>query len=205
MEMLSDALLQLSERLSAQSDELVGWTLTIVVFSILIFKFYRFVAKRDLFKTIEKRRKVSEPSHQTALSFWAGLVEYGIFFPVLVCLWFAGFALVLFFLARDFSVAQVSLFSVTLVTAIRVTAYYNEEVSITLAELMPYWLLGTVLVTADVFSVETATARLSTIYELIPDVITYFVFVVLVEWFLRVLLSLKHFIFGVSVPSKEED
>lgn len=185
------------------SSELALWTFSIVVFSILIFKFYRFVAKRDLFSHPREWNLQAEIWHKSHGKFWGAFLTQGIFLPFLLCLWFAGFAFVLFFLATDFSVELVALISVTLVAAIRITAYYNEEISITLAELMPYWLLGTVLVSPNVFSFDVAIERLSQAGDLVPDIVSFFIFVILVEWSLRILLFLKHALLGAP-PAKKE-
>ncbi|MFH0955460.1 MAG: hypothetical protein V1777_05125 [Candidatus Micrarchaeota archaeon] len=192
----------LGSRFWGHSSSLLFWTLFIVIFSILIFKFYRFIAKRDLFSHSTEWSLQSEVLHQRHGSFWGEIIMHGMFFPFLVFLWFAGFAFVLFFSAPDFSVMQVALVSATLVAAIRITAYYNEELSTTLAELMPYWLLGTVLVSTNVFSIETAANRLSTAGDLVPDLLAYFTFIILAEWIMRILAFFKHLFLGVSPPKK---
>src|SRR4030043_178857 len=70
--------------------------ISIAIYAILIWHFYRFIAKRDIFK-IRPRK------HATIIHF----LKYSLLFPFLASLFFIGFSLMLLFLAKDLKITTV--------------------------------------------------------------------------------------------------
>ena len=204
MEMDSTAILNgLIAGLSVKAPELALWTASIAGYCLLIYHFYRFAAKRDIFgfnalKIELDRNDLSEEMRDTLY----GAIKYGVMFPVIVFLWFTGFSILLFFLAKELPTAQILLISVSFVTAIRLASYYHEDLSRDMAKLFPFVLLGIAIVEPGFFSLELIVNRINSLLDFLPDLPVYFFFIVLVEWALRVLLALKHIIFGTAAPDK---
>ena len=201
---LESAIASLQAGLNVKFPELALWTISIAAYCILVFHFYRMVAKRDIFgyNALEielERRDLSRHVSGTI----AGLVKYGALFPIVVFIWFVGFSIVLFLLAREISVQQILLISVSFVTAIRLASYYNQALSRDMASLMPFVLLAAVI-EPEFFSLALLEERVAGLGGFIPDLPVYFFFIMLVEWILRIALGIKHSMLGVSPHEGKE-
>ena len=81
--------------------------ISIAIYSILIWHFYRFIARRDIFKFSPKK-------YVRAIAF----LKYSFLFPLVAVGFFAGFALMLLFLAKDLEIATVLSTSFAIIVAI---------------------------------------------------------------------------------------
>ena len=84
------------------------------------------------------------------------------------------------------SVAMVLLISVAIVAAVRVTAYYNEDLSKDLAKMLPFALLGVFLLDTSFFSFSEALTEIKQLFLLWENMIYYFIFVIGLEFVLRI-------------------
>ncbi len=194
--------------LYSRLPQLIVITISIVLYGFLIYRFYRFLAKRDVFgldikKYYEEHSGWKRIFHSTVL----GIIKYGLFFPIVVFFWFAGFTVLFSFLAKNLPVDQLLLVCIAFVTAIRITSYYTEDLSRDLAKLIPLALLGISLAEPNFFSLSLLQERAASVGTLISDILAYFLFIILVEWVLRILLHFKYALFGVGklAQSKESD
>jgi len=159
----------------------------IAIYSIFIFKFYRFLASRDIIKVdFSQYRNVG-------LRFirWIGyLLQSVLFLPVVVFFWFAILAVFLGFLGKNQTTESILLVSVALVSAVRVAAYYNEDLSKDLAKMLPFALLGIYLVDQSYFELSVSFDLLTRIPENWILLIYYFAFIIILEFVLRILLNI---------------
>lgn len=165
----------------------------IVIYSLFIFKLYRFVAHRDILKLhlhsrFERGSTLSNIQKVIAYTF-----EYIILVPLVIFFWFAFLATTLFLLGSN-SVAQVLLISMALVAAIRVTAYYNEDLSRDLSKMLPFGLLAVFMVDISILSISEITARLVELVSFPEQLISYLLFVAAIEFVIRVVF-LVHLLF----------
>lgn len=190
--------------LYSKLPELVLITLSIVAYGIMIYRFYKFVAKRDVFG-LDVSKYHSERTGFFALlwKFILSLMKYGILFPIFVFIWFAGFAVLLSVMAKTLPTDQILLISITFVTAIRITSYITEDMAKDLAKLIPLALLGIAIVAPDFFSLTLAQEKIFEIVRLVPQSFSFLLFIVLIEWIMRLLLSFKHYAFGFSQKKEE--
>ncbi|MFH1696407.1 MAG: hypothetical protein ABH854_00680 [Candidatus Diapherotrites archaeon] len=172
---------------------------SIAVYAVLIYHFYRMVAKRDVFELdMEKYKRTKEGYITKIFNTILGVFKYGLLFPGVVFMWFAGFSILLSLLAKNIDATQILLISATFVASIRLTSYYTEDLSRDVAKMIPFALLGIAIVDPTFFSLDLFMARLASIPQFIPQVAAYLLFMILLEWVLRVLLFLKHSILGVA-------
>jgi len=165
--------------------------LGIVVYLVFIFEFYRFVARRDVFE-LRMRRFAHGPlgwgvaAVENVLRVVFYLVEYVVVYPILIILWYLVFVVLLAFLAEGLGVAALLLIAMSVVSAVRVTAYYSEDLSRDLAKMLPLALLGVVILEGAA-SVSVG-ASLALVFEL-PGywrrILTYLLFLVPLEFVLR--------------------
>ena len=163
--------------------------LSIAIYSILIWHFYRFVAKRDIFKLAFSR-----------YSKIFGFLKYFFLFPFVAFLFFAGFSLMLFFLGKGLSEPQVLSTAFAMIAAIRITAYYSEDLSKDVAKMLPFAMLGLFLIDPSYFVFNDVILKIQSIPNFLILAVQFLLFIIVMEWFLRVLLVIRYAIF----PKKQK-
>ena len=122
-------------------------------------------------------------------------MKYIVIFPIFSFLWFGLLSLFLFFLAKSQSVETILLISMTIVSAVRATAYYDENLSKDLAKMIPFTMLGVFVVEPTGFSLAVVWERLVSIPTFVDLIGRYLLFVVLLEFVLRILNGIIAFLF----------
>lgn len=165
---------------------LVVFVTGIVLYSIFIFEFYRFIARRDIFQLRLKQYATGLEHLGNAVRFLLYWAEYILLFPVLTVLWFLAFTAFLAFLAAGHGVETVLLVSMAVVTSIRITAYYDEDLSRDLAKMLPFAILGIVVVEgAGAFSYSEAVGLLLAVPAHWQTVLYYLAVLIPLELLLR--------------------
>jgi len=181
---------------------LLVYTAAMVLYSVIIWHFYRFIATRDIV-TLDMR-KYENSNHPRIAKFLAAnifAIKFLIVFPLVTFFTFAGFSVLLFFLSQSANTQTILLTSITLVSAIRATAYYSEDLSKDLAKMIPLALLGVFVLDPSFFSIDLAIKRVLQLPYLIPVFATYLSFTVILE----VMLKIFHFVFNKLAPPSEKD
>jgi len=168
--------------------------IAIAIYSIFVWHFYRFIARRDCFKiSMKKYPKV------------VGFLKYFFIFPFVAYLFFMGFSLLMLFLTRGYEIEAVLSTSFAIIAAIRITAYYSEDLSKDVAKMLPFALLGIFLVNPSYYRFEDIIDRVYSLPEFFTLAIQFILIIILVEWILRILLTIRYAIFPKkSKPSVEE-
>jgi hypothetical protein len=168
----------------------------IAIYSVAIYHFYRYIARRDCFKPINRE-------HTKTLGFF----KYFCLFPVIAVIFFLGFSMMLLFMAKEISLDLVLSTSFAIVIAIRICSYYSEDLSRDVAKMLPFALLGIFLVSPSYFVFEDIINKFNSLPELINIATRYILFIVIVEWILRAMLTIRCSIFpsrGEAVPEEAE-
>jgi len=163
------------------------WSLLIVIYAIFIWKFYRWIAKKDILKLNLDRFNTSE--HPIISKITGGIlyfVEYLIILPFVVFLWFGVFTIFLMLLTKSLELKTLLVIAVTVVVAIRMTAYYKEDLARDLAKIIPLTLLA-VAITQGLFDFEKVINQIQILPNFFSDIWVYLIFIIAVELFLRVL------------------
>ena len=157
------------------------------VYAIFIFNFYRFVGRKDLFDFDLSRYQQSK---HRALRVTFHLVtyvgKYLILFPVIAFAWFAILTTLLAFLARGQTINDILLISMAVLSAIRVTAYYNEDLSRDLSKILPFAMLGVFLIDISYFSLSTSVDALLGAVLSWKIIVYYLGFMIGLEFVMRV-------------------
>ncbi len=149
---------------------------------------------------------------QRAGMFILHALGYLVLFPLIVIFWFLAIVILLIFLSEKpespllilAHIESVFLVSIALVTAIRITAYYTEDLSKDLAKMLPFALLGVFIVNSTWVSIPASLEMLELItvtHSLIEKVVYYCLFVVLLEFVLRGFNSVRKRVF----PKKKKE
>ena len=157
------------------------------IYAIFIFNFYRFVGRRDL---VELKLERYEQSKMRALRmtfhFFSYVGKYLILFPLVAFAWFVILTTLLSFLAKQQSIDGILMVAMAVLSAIRITSYYNEDLSRDLSKILPFALLGVFLIDLSYFSLASSLNALSQAF-LSWEIIVYYVgFVIALEFVMRI-------------------
>jgi len=150
-----------------------------IIYAFFIFKFYRFLARRDIFH-------IKKGGLHPVLY----VLAYIFLYPVIAFLWFIIMSILLVFLAKEQAVQNVLLISITLITAVRATAYHSEDLSRDLAKMLPFALLGIFLVDITYFSFDSSINMLVQLPSLWRIMVYYLIFIIAIEFVLRIVYSI---------------
>ena len=155
--------------------------ISIAIYSIIIYHFYRYIAKRDCFK-------LKEGKYSKAVNF----AKYFFGFPFVAILFFMGFSFMLIFLTKSYEIPELLSTSFAIIVAIRITSYYNEDLSKDVAKMLPFALLGVFLVDPTYFTIEVVEQRLSSLPNYANMIIQFIILMIIVEWILRIALAIRY-------------
>ena len=106
------------------------YILGMAAYGFFVFKFYRFIASRDMFEVdLSKNQESRYPWVRGFFHLVLYGAKYIILFPVFTYFWFAALTLILTLLSKDRPFSDILLIAFATVGAIRLAAYYNEELS----------------------------------------------------------------------------
>jgi len=111
----------------------------------------------------------------------------------------------MFFLAPEISQDFVFLVMMSLVVAVRIAAYYKEDLAKDLAKMIPFALLGIFLANTSLFTVEQFVERLDGFIPFIGKIAVFVIFAIGVEAILRVLFLIKRKFLPVAEVKLEEE
>ena len=163
----------------------------IAVYAIFIWKFYRFLAKRDILKLdLNKYNDSTHPVFSKSFGVLFFFIKFLLVFPIIVFFWFGILSLFLLFLSKSQSIDQIILISAGIVGAIRLTAYISEDLSKDLAKMFPFALLAIFLIDPNFFSVGDFIQKISQIPSFIQDIFLYLIFIFVMEIIIRLIFTL---------------
>jgi len=169
---------------------LAFYTIIIVIYSIFIFKFYKFLARRNIIElNLNKYNKTEHPFLYKFLASIFFLIEYIVIVPILVFFWFSILSVFLLLLSKSQSVSQILIISAAIVAATRMTAYYSQELSKDLAKMFPFTVLAIFLLEPNFFSIEKLITRFSEIPSLLKNILGFLVFIAILEIAMRFLFT----------------
>ena len=168
----------------------VIYVLGMSVYAIFIFKFYRFVAARDVFQLdLARYEGLSFRWAKSLFHYILYVVKYLLLFPVIAFLWFAVLTVILAFLSEEQTFSETLLIALVTVSAIRVTAYYKEDLARDLAKILPFAVLSALLINASFSSVSDSLDRLRMAGDHSETIFYYLVFLIALEFVLRLIVG----------------
>ena len=73
-----------------------------------------------------------------------------------------------------------------------ITAYYTKDFSKDVAKMLPFAVLGVFLVDSTYFSFEALVERISLLPENVNLILQFLIMIIIVEWILRIVLSIRY-------------
>ncbi len=164
------------------------FVIAMVIYSVFIFKFYRFIATRDIFEfNLQQYHSRAQWAWlKKTLYLFLYFLEYVILFPIFVSIWFVTFAVLLMFLSRTPNTNLILLIAMAIVSSVRITAYYDEDLSKDLAKMLPFGLLAVLLVDISFISYTTLQTALLDSLTFVDTILYYLLFAIIIEFVLRI-------------------
>jgi hypothetical protein len=188
------------------------FVLLIVIYSIFIWKLYKFIGTKNIFKfDLNKYNKTSHPFLTKIIAAGFYLLEYVLIIPFIIFFWYAIFTFFLILFVEEAVATSTILFiSAIAIAAIRMCSYlpkYGENLAKELAKILPFTFLAVSVLNPDIFTniIGRLSERFSEISIFFGGIITYLIFIVLLE----IILRFFEFIFNileveeVEPPKKE--
>jgi hypothetical protein len=165
---------------------LIFFTVVIIIYSIFVFNFYKFLAKKNIIEL--NLNQYNQYSNPAAIKFFAVIffvIEYIILLPILTFFWFAILSILILILAKGLEAKTILTISAALVASVRATSYVNEDLSKDLAKMLPFTLLAIAITTAGFFDIGALVSRIAEVPSLFSNIPYYLLFIVVIELVMR--------------------
>ncbi len=186
---------------------LIFFTALIVIYSIFIFYFYKFLAKKNIIDlNLNQYNYSSSPFLEKFLASVFYIVEYIVILPIATFFWFTFLALFLLILAESQPISTILLIAAGLVASVRITSYINEQLSQDLAKMLPFTLIGLSLTQPNFFKMSSFVQGINEIPSLITHIPYYIIFIIAIEFLMRIAdLFMNLFSTGETGTEDEDD
>ena len=176
------------------------YILGMAVYALFVFKYYRFIASRDMFALDLSKYETSRFRWmRTLLHVVMYVAKYLILFPFFAFFWFTILTLILAFLSKDRSFSDVLLMALVTIGSIRVTAYYNEDLSRDLAKILPFAVLAIFLIDTSFFAISESLDLLNDTLDYTENILYYLLFLIAMEFVLRLAMAIVAFFVALKV------
>lgn len=159
---------------------------TIVLFlaSLLAwYIYYKQLARRDLFEIPKLNLKSKFANVLDRVIYF---LKYLFIFPVYSFIWFLIFSFLLFVLSKSRPIEDILFLGIIVVASTRIGAYVSEKLAEDMAKLLPLTLIAIFLTDPKAVTVETIQSSFPILLHQIPKVAKYLLFIIVVEWLLRI-------------------
>ena len=165
----------------------IFFAIGVAIYAVLIFNLYRFMSRKNIFNLdLSRFEERSRPVFRKTLHLVLYVAKYLLIFPLFAFFWFGVLVVMVAFLSKTREVEDLLLIAMAVLTAVRVTSYYTEDLSRDIAKMLPFALLGIFLIDLRYFDVSTSTELLNRAGSEWKSIFYYWVFVVILELILRV-------------------
>ncbi len=160
----------------------------IAVYGIFIWLFYRFLSEKDALKlNLNQYNKYKHAGIIKLFGVLFYIIEFVIISPIIIFIWFSIFSIFMIILAKEVEVGSVILICAALISAIRICAYFKEDLARDIAKLIPLTLLGVSIMTPGFLNIETGVNRIMEVSLFFQNALYYLIFIVVLELILRLL------------------
>lgn len=174
--------------------------LLIVIYAIFIWKLYRFIGTKNIFKfDLNKYNRTGNPFLTKIIAAGFYLLEYILLIPFIIFFWYAIFTFFLIlFVEEAVTISTILFISAIAIAAIRMCSYlpkYGENLAKELAKILPFTFLAVSVLNPEIFTniVGRLSERFSEISIFFGGIITYLIFIILLE----IILRFFEFIFNI--------
>lgn len=166
--------------------------IAIAVYSGFVFMFYRILAKKDLL-TLDLSKYADDFGGKVKKYLRSVLfvIQYVVVVPVLIAFWTLVLAVILTLLSDSSDHARNALIATSVVGAVRILAYWTEELSRDVAKMLPFAVLGVYLVSSTSVQWSEFRGLLESLPELAKSFFSSLVLLAILETLLRITSTLS--------------
>jgi hypothetical protein len=169
---------------------LIFYMLGIVFYALFVFKFYKWIARRDVLGLHLHKKHDKEGWVSRILKILFYTLENLVLIPLFILFWSAILTVFIIILSDGLTAHQILLSSVALIACVRIAAYYSRNLAEDLGKMIPFTLLALFIFDSESLSFESTLTTLETIPSLWMIAVYYLGFVILLEFLMRILNSL---------------
>jgi hypothetical protein len=164
------------------------FTILIISYALFVYFFYKFISKKNIINLdLTQYNKNKNAWILRSLAFLLYILEYIIILPIIVSVGFILLSIFLLVLSKSASVITILTISAALVASVRIASYFYKDLATDLAKMLPLSLLGIFLIDPNFFSFKILFQRFNEITGLLNEILIYIIFIVLLEFFMRIL------------------
>ena len=171
------------------------------VYALIIFKFYRFIAKKNIFTlNLTKYNQTKHSFFKKVKHLLLYFLENVMVMPVIIFFAFGVLSTLIAFMAENILPEQILITSMAIVGAVRIAAYYNEDLSRDLAKMLPFALLGIFIINSSIITFSNPAILLGWSLENISTLLYYLIFVAGLEFILSIAYEINLKVGKRTVP-----
>jgi hypothetical protein len=166
--------------------------IAIAVYSGFVFMFYRILAKKDLL-TLDLSKYADDFGGKVKKYLRSVLfvIQYVVVVPILIAFWTLVLAVILTLLSDSTDHARNALIATSVVGAVRILAYWTEDLSRDVAKMLPFAVLGVYLVSSTSVQWNEFRELLESLPELAKSFFSSLVLLAILETLLRIVSTLS--------------
>ena len=166
--------------------------IAIAVYSGFIFMFYRILAKRDLI-TLDLSKYADDFGGKVKkfLRSTIFVIQYIVLIPILIAFWTLVLAAILTLLSNSTDHARNALIATAVVGAVRILAYWTEDLSRDVAKMLPFAVLGVFLVDSTSVKWSEFQDLLSSLPQLAESYLSSLILLAILETILRIVTTIR--------------
>ena len=187
-----DELLELLVDFGRETYPTLMAIIAIAVYSGFVFMFYRILAKKDLL-TLDLSKYADDFGGKVKkyLRSMLFVVQYIVVVPILIAFWTLVLAVILTLLSDSSDHTRNALIATSVVGAVRILAYWTEDLSRDVAKMLPFAVLGVYLVSSTSVQWSEFRELLESLPELAKSFFSSLVLLAILETLLRIVTTLK--------------
>jgi len=167
---------------------ILSTALLISIYAIILWKFHKFITKKNILSlNLSKYNYSNHPILSKIFALVLFVLEYIIILPFIIFVWFAAFGTVILLLSGNRSLDSILILAAATISAIRILAYYKEELSQDVAKLMPLTLLVIFISNPDFSSLSHIAENIIQLPKFFVQITYYFILIASLELILRLL------------------
>ena len=187
-----DELLELLVDFGRETYPTLMAIIAIAVYSGFVFMFYRILAKKDLL-TLDLSKYADDFGGKVKkyLRSMLFVVQYIVVVPILIAFWTLVLAVILTLLSDSSDHSRNALIATSVVGAVRILAYWTEDLSRDVAKMLPFAVLGVYLVSSTSVQWSEFLELLESLPELAKSFFSSLVLLAILETLLRIVSTLR--------------
>ena len=188
----SDELFALSKDFARETYPTLMAIIAVAVYSGFVFVFYRALAKKDLVQLdLSKYSNDFGGNVKKYLRSVLFVVKYIVIIPILIAFWTLVLAVILTLLSDSSDHARSALIATSVVGAVRILAYWTEDLSRDVAKMLPFAVLGVFLVGSTSVQWSEFEELLRNLPELAKSFFSSLILLAILETLLRIATTLS--------------